>query len=104
MGGRAEAAEDRGVSLYWLLTVPRPSQAAQLHEELLLGGAAGPRLLLIVDVEADGLLGVDAEPLLDHLPYPKYGVWLRGVGQPHGELVTLPPHVNHSSVHLNNQI
>ena len=44
MGGRAEAAEDRGVSLYWLLTVPRPSQAAQLHEELLLGGAAGPRL------------------------------------------------------------
>ena len=53
-----------------------------------------------MNVEADLVPGVDAEPLLEHLPDAEDGVWLRGVGQPDCQLVALGADVHHSTVHL----
>ena len=63
----------------------------------------GPRLLLAVDVEADCLAGRDIQLLLDHLPYPEDGIWLRGVSQPNGQLVSLAPHIYNCTVDLGEQ-
>ena len=65
---------------------------------LLHGAALG--LLLLVHGEADLLAWVDVEPLLEHLADAQDGVRLRGVGQPHRQLVRLPTHVHHGAVHL----
>jgi hypothetical protein len=65
---------------------------------LLHGATLG--LLLLVHGEADLLAGVDVEPLLEHLADAEYGVRLGGVGQPHRQLVRLPTHVHHRTVHL----
>lgn len=73
---------------------------SRLHEPLLFGGCPGPRLLLAVDVEPDGLVGVDVESLLDHLPYSSDGVWLGGVRQPNGQLVSFTSHIDHCTVNL----
>ena len=53
-----------------------------------------------MNVEADLVPGVDAEPLLEHLPDAEDGVRLRGVGQPDCQLVALGADVHHSTVHL----
>ena len=60
----------------------------------------GPRLLLAVDVEADCLAVRDIQLLLDHLPYPEDGIWLRGVCQPNGQLVSPRPHGDNCAVDL----
>ena len=64
-----------------------------LHKEFLLVGIGrdGLVLLLVVDVEADGRVGINAEPLLDHPPNPHDGLLVGGIRQPHGQLVSPPP-------------
>ena len=54
----------------------------------------------MVDVEANGGVGVDAEPLLDHPPNPHDGLVVSGVSQPHGQLVRPAPDVDHGTVDL----
>ena len=51
-------------------------------------------------VEANLLARIDAEALLQHFADPQYAVRLRGVGQPHSELVALGTDVYHSTVYL----
>ena len=53
-----------------------------------------------MDVEDDGLSVGNAEALLNHLANPSDGVRLRGVRQPHGQLVPLAPHVDRGPVDL----
>ena len=55
-----------------------------LDLEPLLVGAGWLVLLLVVDMEAKGNVGFNAEPLLQHLPDPHDRLSVRGVGQPHG--------------------
>ena len=55
-----------------------------LDLEPLLVGAGWLALLLVVDMEAEGIVGFNAEPLLQHLPDPHDRLSVRGVGQPHG--------------------
>lgn len=74
-----------------------------LNEELLGLGVPRRRLFLVVDVEADGLVGVDAEPLLDHLPYPRDPVGLTSVCKPNCKLVSLGSNIHHCTVHLQDQ-
>ena len=71
-----------------------------LDEELLGLGVPRRRLLLVVDIEAYGLVRVDAKALLDHLPYPGDAVRLASIGKPDCKLVTLGSHVHHRAVHL----
>ena len=71
-----------------------------LNEELLGLGVPRRRLLLVVDIEAYGLVRVDAKALLDHLPYPGDAVRLASIGKPDCKLVTLGSHVHHRAVHL----
>ena len=70
------------------------------NEELLGLGVPRRGLLLVVDVEADGLVGVDAKPLLDHLAYPCDPVRLARVGEPDRQLVALGSNIHHRAVHL----
>jgi hypothetical protein len=72
----------------------------QLNVEFLLLHGAALQLLLLVDVEADPFPGIDAEPLLEHLPDAKDRVGLGGVGQPDRQLVTFCADIHHSTVHL----
>ena len=73
---------------------------SELHIELLLGFPARSGFLLTVNIEANGLFRVNAQSLFYHLSYPKYRVRLRGVSKPDGQLVPLPPHVDHGAVDL----
>ena len=54
----------------------------------------------MVDVEADGGVGINAESLLDHPPNPHDGLVVSGVCQPHGQLVRPAPDVDHGTVDL----
>merc|ERR1719436_1390033 len=73
-----------------------------LQCEPLLVGAGWPRhgLLLLVNVEAHGGNGVQPQPLLQHLADGHDGLGLRGVRQPHRQLVRPGTDVDHSSVNL----
>ena len=72
------------------------------NEELLGLGVPRRGLLLVVDVEAYGLVRVDAQSLLDHLSYPSDPVGLTSVSEPHSQLVSFATNVNNSSVDLKN--
>lgn len=71
-----------------------------LDVKLLLLERARLGLFLVMDVEADPLSGVDAQPFLQHLADPDDAVAVGGVRQPDGKLVALPSHVYHGSVNL----
>ena len=79
------------------------SKKPSLNEELLGLGVPRRGLLLVVDVEAYGLVRVDAQSLLDHLSYPSDPVGLTSVSEPHSQLVSLGSHIHHCSVHLKQQ-
>ena len=73
----------------------------RLHvEATFLDTAAGSGLLLIVNVEANLNLGINVEPLLDHLAYPDDGVCLGSISQPNCKLVSFASHIDYSSIHL----
>ena len=80
-----------------------PSDKPSLNEELLGLGVPRRGLLLVVDVEAYGLVRVDAQSLLDHLSYPGDPIRLASVSEPHSQLVSLGSHIHHCSVHLKQQ-
>ena len=53
----------------------------ELHGEFLFVyvGSGGLVLLLVVNIEADGGVGINLEPVLDHLPNPQDGLGVCGV-------------------------
>ena len=57
-------------------------------------------LLLVVDIEANGGVGIDPEPLLDHLADPHDGLVVGGVREPDSQLVSPAPDVDHGTVDL----
>ena len=88
------------INTHLTLGVQSSSAVQLLHIELLLGFPPGSSFLLTVNIEANGLLRVDVKSLFNHLSYPKYGVRLGSVRQPHSQLVSFATNVNNSSVHL----
>ena len=72
----------------------------KLDVEFLFDDSGGFVLLLVVDIEADGDVGVQAQPLLQHLTDPDDGVVVGGVSQPDCDLVSPLADIDHSSVDL----
>ena len=100
-----QGCEDNGVAHHHagvdiLRAANSDVQIGRSNVVLLLLHRTALELLLLVNVEADLVPGVDAEPLLEHLPDAEDGVRLRGVGQPDCQLVALGADVHHSTVHL----
>ena len=68
--------------------------------EFLLHHCGRLVLLLVVDVEANGDVGVKPEPLLQHLPDPEDGLVVRGVREPHCDLVSPLTDIDHGAINL----
>ena len=72
----------------------------KLHVEFLLDDRGWLVLLLVVDVEAHGGGGVQAESLLQHLPNPHDGLEVGSISEPHCDLVSPLADIDHSTIHL----
>ena len=57
-------------------------------------------LLLMVDVEANGDVGVQPEPLLQHFPDPEDRLMVGGVREPHCDLVSPLTDIDHGAIDL----
>ena len=70
------------------------------HVEFLLDHRGGLILLLVVDIEANGDVGIQTEPLLQHLPDPQDGLVMGSIRKPDCDLVSPLTDIDNSSVDL----
>ena len=71
-----------------------------LDLEPLLVAAGWLVLLLVVDMESEGSVGVSAEPLLQHLPDPHDGLDVGSISEPDCDLVSSLTDIDHGTIHL----
>ena len=57
-------------------------------------------LLLVVDIEANGGVGIQTKSLLQHLTNPQNGLVVGGVSEPDSDLVSPLTDIDHGAIDL----
>ena len=70
------------------------------HVEFLLDHRGGLILLLVVDIEANGGVGIQAKSLLQLLPNPQDRLMVGGVSEPDRNLVSPLADIDHGAIDL----